>query len=169
MSTIGKLAVRRVHTGEFKVDQQQRLAQQAAQKLNSQADMLNAMLNRGYGALAVDTTLATSASYATLATATITTVLASGYLLITATASGVQLTNAAVDQFQITVDGVVIKGCYQSSAINGGFSVALVVRVAVTRGLHTVLWQAKCTSSSLRVNAATVNDEHAHVLVQEAA
>ena len=167
MSTATKLAQRVVHTGTFVGAQQQKLAQDAARKVNSHADMLNALVNRSYTALATDSTTA-SATYATLLTANITTWLATGYLLITFTASGAQITNAAIPEFQITVDGVATKGCYQSAAINAAFSVAIVIRVAVTRGAHVVLLQWKTTNATTRISAATINEEHAAILVQEA-
>jgi len=169
LSGIGKLAVRRVHTGDFKVDQQQRLAQAAAVVTNSHRDMLLALVNRSYVELTTDFTQAGTATYATLLTANITTVLATGYIITTFSVSGVQLTNASAEVFQVTVDGVATKGCYQSTILNGAFSAAMVIRTAVTRGPHVVRLQSKVNNNTMRISAATVNEEHAHMLVQEAA
>ncbi len=169
MTTASKLAVRRVHTGDFKVDQQQRLAQQAAQKSNTHAEMLGALLNRSYTALAADITLATSASYATLLTANITTLLNSGYLIITWTASGDQITGAGTAFFTVVVDGVTIKGLYNTIPLNFSWNSAMVIRVPVTRGSHVVLLKWKTNVSSVRIRPVTTVENHATMLVQEAA
>ncbi len=170
MSTAPKLAQRRQHTGEFGVDQQQRLAQDTARKVNSQADTLSALTNRSYATLAANTTLATSASYATLLTANITTVLATGYLLVHFTASGIHTNGGATVYFQVTVDGVATRGSYVTvPTANYAWSQAIVARVAVTRGGHAVLLQWRTDNNSARINAATVVTEHADLLVQEAA
>lgn len=168
MSTAPKLAQRLANPGSFHVEQQQRLAQDTARKVNTQADVLNALINRSYAALATDFTQASTATYATLLTANITTVLARGYLVITFSASGQQITNASVDVFQVAVDGAAVKGCYTSTPLNGVFAVGMVVRVPVARGAHVVTLQTKVNSNSLTIHAASVNEEHAHMLVQEA-
>jgi hypothetical protein len=169
VSTAVKLAQRRQHTGVFGADQAQRLAQDAARQVNSHTDMLNALLNRSFTALTTDTGTIAAGAYATLLTANITTVLASGYLLITFTASGVEVTTLGTASFQILVDGVVRKGAYTTVGAGSAFTAAIVIRVPVTRGAHVVLAQWKTSVANARINAATVNEEHAAMLVQEAA
>ncbi len=165
MST--KLPIGRTHTGSFTGDNAQRQAQVASIKANEHVDAIAVLNNRSYVALATDNTFA-AAAYATLLTASITTLLARGFIIVTFSASGVQITNVASDEFQIVVDGVVVKGCYVSNAVNFAFVASMVVRVPVVRGPHTVKLQVKCTANSLRINAKTINEEHAHMLVQEA-
>jgi hypothetical protein len=169
LSGIGKLAIRRTHTGDYKVDQQQRLAQAAAVVTNSHRDMLNALVNRAYAELATDTGTLNVAAYTTLLTANITTVLATGYLLITVSSSGAQVTNAATVYLQVTVDGVVKRACYATVNVAWSWSLAMVVRVPVTRGPHVVTTQWKSNQPSVHINPLTVNGEHASLLVQEAA
>lgn len=168
MSTAPKLAQRLANPGSFAVEQQQRLAQDTARKVNSFADMLNAMVNRSYIALATDTGNVAAAAYATLLTAPITTVLATGFLIITFSASGLQNTSGGTLFFQVLVDGVVRKGCYTTQEAGFSFNASMVIRVAVTRGAHVVLLQGKTNAGSYRINAATVNEEHADMLAQEA-
>lgn len=129
---------------------------------------LVALENRAYVALATDNTI-TAAAYATLLTANITTVLTGGYLVITFSASGRKTTGIGSAYFQILVDGIVAKACYSGWGINFPFNSGMVVRVAVKKGAHTVLVQWKTDVNSLQINAASVVEEHAHLLVQEAA
>lgn len=126
------------------------------------------MLNQAFSSLKVDTTLAAGA-YATLVSAVITTVLTSGHLVITMSMSGSQITNASVVLWQLVVDGVVLKGGYTNVALNNQFSASMVMRAGVLAGKHTVALQVKTTSSSVRFNATSVNEEHANLLIQEAA
>lgn len=170
MSTAPKLAQRLANPGSFAVEQQQRLAQDTARKVNSYADMLNAMVNRAYVALTTDVTLATAASYATLLTANITTVLATGFLIVTFSTSAVKITTIGNMNFRVVVDGVAIKGAYSTAqVINTAMCAAMVVRVPVTRGAHVVQLQWITNSNSARINAASIFEEHANMLVQEAA
>lgn len=171
MSTATKLAQRSVHTGTFAGQQQQRLAQDAARQVNSHADMLNALVNRSYTALAVDASLAGSALvYTALFSASITTVMATGYLLMTFTASGTHTFLGATVDFKLLVDNVLTKGAYVTVRGAGdAFSVAIVSRVAVTRGAHTVRVDWSTDNSTARLRPATVDREHAALLVQEAA
>ncbi len=111
-----------------------------------------------------------ASAYTTLLTANITTVLATGYLVITCSASGIQITNPGTVFLEVLVDGVVAKGCFTSIPTAGfSFNLSMMVRVAVTRGPHVVLLKWKPNVSSAHINAATVVEEHAHMLVQEAA
>lgn len=169
MSTAPKLAQRLANPGSFHVEQQQRLAQDTARKVNSYADMLNAMVNRGYVALAADVTLATSATYATLLTANITTVLAGGFLIITWSASGDQITSAGTVLLRVTVDGVLVKGCATTIPLTFSWNASQVLRVPVARGPHVVKLTWRTNVSSVRILAATAPESHAHMLVQEAA
>ena len=155
------------HTGTFAGQQQQRLAQDAARRLNSIGDVITALTNRGYAALATDVVATTS--YVTLLSSAITTVLSSGYLVITFSASCVHTTNAATIYFQLLVDNVVKKGAYTTFfAAATGACVAMVLRVPVTKGPHVVALQWKSDNVTGRINAATVNEEHAHMLIEEA-
>ncbi len=163
-----KVSIGTQHTGTFAGGQMQAQARLATQKVNSHAERLAALENRAYTALATDAITA-SATHATLLTANITTVLEEGYLVITFTASGGHPTNLGTAYFQVLVDGVVKKGCYTTVPIAYAFCASIVVRVAVTRGDHTVLVQWRTDSASARISAQTVNEEHAHLLVQEAA
>ncbi len=121
---------------------------------------------RAYAALATDSTTA-SATYATLLTATITTLAARSFLVISFTASGAHITNAATTLFRVTVDGTVIKGCYTTVAANYAFSAAIVVRTPVVVGMHTVLVQWSTDNATARISAATVVTEHAAVSIHE--
>lgn len=168
MSTAPKLAQRLANPGSFPAEQAQRLAQDTARKVNSYADMLNALVNRSYVALATDTGNVAAAAYATLLTANITTVLATGYLIVTFSASGIQNTGSGTLFFQVLVDGVVRKGVYTTQEAGFSFNAAMVLRVPVTRGAHVVVLQGKTNNASYRINAATTNEEHASLLVQEA-
>ncbi len=170
MSTASKLAPRLANPGSFHVEQQQRLAQDTARKVNSFADTLSALTNRSYVALATDTGNVAAGAYANLVTASITTVLTTGYLVITFSASGIQNASAASLFFQVLVDGVAVKGLFTTVPSAGySFNVAMVVRRAVMKGAHTVAVQWKTNLNSARINAASVNEEHANLLVQEAA
>jgi hypothetical protein len=162
-----KVSIGTQHTGTFAGGQMQAQARLATQKVNSLSETVTALVNHAYSTLATDVTATTS--YVTLLTANITTVLESGYLLITLTASGARLTNPATTFFQVLVDGTVIKGTQSTDPAGYGFSEALVLRVAVTRGDHVVLvqWSTDNATTS-RINAATIVTEHASVLVQEA-
>lgn len=170
MSTAPKLAQRLANPGSFATEQQQRLAQDTARKVNSFSDMLNAMVNRSYVALATDATLAGSALvFTTLLTSSITTVLASGFLIITFTASGTHALGGATTYFRVTVDGVTARGAYVTvSAAGYAFTAAIMVRVPVTRGAHAVLAQWSTDNNSSRIRPATNVSEHAGMLVQEA-
>lgn len=169
MSTAPKLAQRLANPGSFATEQQQRLAQDTARKVNSFSNMLNAMVNRSYSALATDTGNVAAAAYATLLTAPITTVLVTGFLVVTFSVSGIQNVGAGATLFfQVLVDGVVRKGCYTTASAGFSFNASMVVRVPVTRGAHVVLLQGKTNAGSYHISAATVNEEHAHMLAQEA-
>lgn len=169
VATTGKLAQRLQHTGVFAQDQAQRLAQDTARKSNAHVDMLAVLTNRAYTALAADVIIG-AAAYAPLLTANITTTLAAGFLIITWSVSTVHPTAIATTYLQVVVDGVVIKGAYwtaPTAAYAGCLS--MVVRVPVTRGAHVVQLQWKTDGASARISAKTINEEHAHMLVQEAA
>ncbi len=132
-------------------------------------ERLATLESRAYAALAADTTIL-AAAYATLLTARITTVLASGYLVITFSACALKTTAAGYVSFQIVLDGAVVKGAYVTTPAAGtGFNVSMVVRAPVKKGAHVVLLQWKTSTSAAQINAATVVEEHAHLLVQEAA
>jgi hypothetical protein len=122
--------------------------------------------NRAYAALAIDTTAGVS-TYATLLTATITTALTNGYVLITFTASGLQLTSTGTVYFQVVVDGKVIKGTHATVAGGQAWCVSMIVRVPVTSGLHTVLLQWDSDVTGARINGKSANEDHAQMVVEE--
>ncbi len=164
-----KLAYR-LEQGTFRDNQAQRLGQQAAAQSNSLVDQVRALNNHVYVPLRTDQTLAVSAAYATLLEGNINTILARGNLLITFTASAVHITNVATIYFQIVVDGVVQKGSYATyQVVPTALNVSMMILVPVVRGQHTVKLQWKTDNNSARINAKTIVEEHAHLLVQEAA
>ncbi len=126
------------------------------------------LTRRAYVELATDSTTA-SATYATLLTATITSALARSYLVVSFTASGGHPTNLGTAYFQILLDGVVATGCYTTVPAAYAWNAAAIVRVPVTAGMHTVLLQWKTDSATLRISAATANEEHAAMSIHEEA
>lgn len=170
--TARKIAYRREHTGTFAGDQQQRSAQKAGFELNAKEKRLQVLENRAYVQLAANQTLAGSAGvYTTLLTTTITTLLASGFLILTFTASGTHPTTAnATTYFKLLVDGAYVQGAYVTNGIaNAAWTAAIVVRAAVTKGAHTVTLQWSTDNNSARIAPLTSTNEHADLLVQEAA
>ncbi len=164
-----KLAYR-LEPSSFAGNQAQRLGQQAAAQSNSLVDLARALNNHQYVPLATDQTLAVSAAYATLLEANINTILARGNLLITFTASAVHITNIATIYFQVVVDNVIRKGTYVTyQVVPTALNASMVILVPVVRGAHNVKLQWKTDNNSARINALTVVEEHAHLLVQEAA
>jgi hypothetical protein len=123
---------------------------------------------RAYVALGTDATT-TSATYVTLLETTITTVLERGYLLMTMTASGAQITNNAVNRMRFVLDGVPQKGCYTVTTANQTWSMALIVRASVVRGSHTVLLQWNTDAGTMRISGLSLPEEHASVHLQEEA
>lgn len=167
-----KLALRLQHTGAFARDQEQRLAQQAAAKTNLHVDTLAVLANRGYIALAADTTLAGSAGvYTTLLSASVTTTLKNGFLIVTFTASGTHPTTAnSTVYFKLFVDGVFVRGAYVTTGIAAAaFAAPILARVPVTAGSHVVRIDWSTDNNSARINANSNVNEHAALLAQEAA
>lgn len=165
-----KVAVRLEYTGQAAQDRAQRMAQQVGQAHEATKSVVEALANHTFTRLSTDNTLATSATYATLLTTTITTKLSSGNILITATASGQKITAVGTAYFRLLVDNVAAKGVYTTSqAVPNAWSISIVHRVAATRGAHTVALQWRTDSNSLRINASSVTEEHASLLVQEVA
>lgn len=162
-----KVAFRAEHTGNAGQDRAQRLAQQTATAHEQTKNVVAALMNHAYATLVTDTTIATAA-YATLLTATITTVLPTGHLVLSFSASGGKTTGAGTAFFELFVDGVLVKGCYVQVPLNVAFATSMVARAAVSKGTHTVLLKWRTDVSSLRINAASIGEEHAHLLVQEA-
>jgi hypothetical protein len=172
------IAFRAEPTGHAGADRAQRMAQDVGRAHEQTKAYVKALVdstiaalaNQAYAALAVDTNLATSASYLVMLTANITTVLASGHLVISFSASGLKLAALGSNFFEIVVDGVVMKGCYHTTpAAAYAWSIGMMVRVPVTAGLHVVQLQWRTDSNSSRVNAASIPEEHMHLLAQEAA
>lgn len=165
---VTKVATRRVQ-GTFQEQQAQLLAQQGASKTNQHVDTLRVLNNRKYIPLATDTGNVAAAAYADLLVADITTFLDNGFIIISFSASGIQVTNPGTAFFQLLVDGVVAKGMYTTVPTAGfSFNAAMLIRVAVKKGSHRVKVQWKTNVNSIHINAKTVVEEHAHLLVQEA-
>ncbi len=127
------------------------------------------LTRRAYVELATDKLLATSASFATLLTTTITTDQRDGYIVVNFTASGIKLTGAGTAYFQIVVDGVTKKGAAVGVALNFKFGIALTQRIAVSAGLHTVRIDWRTDVSSLSIAAVTRVEDHAAMTVHEEA
>lgn len=164
-----KVAFRAEHTGDVARDRMQRMAQQVGQAHEATKLIVTALANQSYVALTTDKTLATSASYATLLTASINSVLPSSSLVITVTTSCAKITNAGTGFFRVLVDNVTAKGAAEScSAVPEAWSSSILMRVPVTQGTHTVALQWRTDTNSLRINAASAAEEHASMLVQEA-
>lgn len=162
-----KVAYRREHTGDVARDRAQALAQNVKTAHEQTKNIVAALINQAYVALDTDVTL-NIAAYATLLTTTITTVLPSGHIVITVTATGLKNTAGGTLAIRVKVDGTVAKAAYVTAGAGSAFSVSMVVRVAATAGPHTVIVEAKTSSNGATINAATVAEEHAHMLVQEA-
>ncbi len=163
-----KLGYRREHDGSFASDQQQRLAQQGASRVNTILDMIAVLQNRAYAALAIDTTIGVAA-YATLLTAAITSLLKNSFLIITVTVSGVKPATTGNVNFRVTVDGVAVRGTWCEATAGLRFALPLLVRTPVVQGLHVVNVQWLTNAGSARVFPATNIEEHASLLVQESA
>jgi hypothetical protein len=155
-------------TGHAPADRAQVMAQRVGAAHEQTKAYVQVLANRVYGALTVDTTTA-SGTYSTLITASITTLLATGFLLIHVSACGDKTTNAGIISLQVVVDGVVAKGTYTAVAANSQFAVPLQWRVAVAKGPHVVTLQWKTSTANATINAVSVNEEHATMLVQESA
>ncbi len=169
MST--KLPIGRTHTGSFTGDSAQRQAQVSAIKTNAHVDAIAVLNNRAYATLAIDVTLASVVTYATLVTASLTSLLSNGFLIVTFTSSCTHTAGGATTYFRVVVDGAVQPGGFYVTAANAGdaFSAAIVVRVPVVRGPHRVDLQWRTDNNSSRIRPKTNISEHANMLVQEAA
>jgi hypothetical protein len=165
---VDKLAYR-LEQGSFQTNQSQRLGQQAAAKTNNIVDQIRVLNNRKFVKLAVDRTIGVAA-YATLLSTDIITILDRGFLIITFTASTVHITNIATTYFQVVVDKVVVESCYTTfMAVPAALCASIVIMVPVLKGQHNVLVQWRTDNTSARINALTIPEEHANMLVQEAA
>lgn len=163
-----KVAVRQELTGVASQDRAQRMAQQVGQAHELTKAVVTALANSTFERLTTDVTIATSASYATLLTATIDTTLTSGNLDISFSASGQKITNNGSALFRILVDGVAARGMATTcAAVTSSWAMSLVDQVAVTKGPHTVLLQWRTDTSSLRILAASTAEHHACLRVQE--
>ena len=127
------------------------------------------LTRRAYVELATDQLLATSATFATLLTTTITTDRASSFLVVNFAASGIKLTGAGTAYFKIIVDGTAYKAVAVGVALNFRFCAALLQRIAVSAGLHTVRIDWRTDVSSVGIGAATVTEENAALSVHEEA
>ncbi len=131
-------------------------------------DRFAVLENRVYVALAANVAIGVTA-YAALVSTTITTYLPNGHIDITFTASGANSASAANARFLVLVDGAPVKGTYAYTAAGQTFCGAIVLRVPVRAGKHAVAVQWKSDAGAALIRAASVVEEHAHLLVQEAA
>lgn len=161
-----RVAVRVEHTGDTSQDRAQRLARDVANAHELTKAFVAILANRSYAALATDTTIA-AAAYATLLTAQIMTLAPTGFLLVTFTASGLKTTAQGTISFQVLLDGVPVKGMHVGEGASFQFSASMLVRAPVKAGPHTVQLQWQTNISGAQINAASVNEEHASMLVQE--
>jgi hypothetical protein len=161
-----KVPFRREHTGDPAMDRMQRLAQATASAHELTKTIVAALMNRVYAALAVDVTIGIAA-YAALFSATITTLLPTGNLDIIFTASGANSTATANMRFLVLVDNVSVGGTYGFTNAGQTFCSTIAVRVPVKAGKHVVTVQWKSDAGAARINAKTVAEEHAHLLLQE--
>ncbi len=153
------------HTGDAMLDR----IQSNVRELIAYVRSLAWLTRRAYVALGTDTGNVAAAAYATLLTTTITTAIERSFLIIAFSASGTQITNAGTVFFQVLVDNDVVKGCYTTIPTNYSFSASMVVRIPVTRGLHSVLLQWKTNVSSAHINALSTTEEHASMSIHEEA
>jgi hypothetical protein len=162
-----KLAYERAHTGYLPAEQGQRLGQKSAQTANDLIDAIAVLNNRAYVELAVTVTTGL-ATFGTILTTSIRSLLKRGFLIITFSASGVHLVALGTISFQFLVDGVVYRGCYTTVPVAGySFAASPMIRVPVTAGLHavSVQWNTGAPTASI---TPTFLQEHARLLVQEA-
>ncbi len=127
------------------------------------------LTRRAYVALATDQVLATSASYATLLSTTLTTDQRTGFVVANFSASGLKITGAGTAYFRLVVDGVAQKETAVGIALNFRFHAGLMQRVAVGAGLHTIRIDWRTDVSSVDIRPVTAAEEHAHLSVYEEA
>lgn len=157
-------AHRNEHTGEAGLDRIQNNVRALIEAFRAKPWALPA----SYEELTASTTIATSASYATLLSCEITTRTPNSYLLMQATASMKKLTAIGTAFLVLIVDGVTRKGFYvTAAAINYVICGSIIQRVAVTPGTHTVLLKWRTDSSSLRIDPVSTVEEHASLRVSE--
>lgn len=165
-----RVAMRTEHTGTAPGDRAQRMAQVVGQAHEQTKSVVAALANLAYAELSTDQSLAGSAGvFSPLLSVNIVTTLASGSLLVTFTASSAQITNAGNTYFRLVVDGVVRRGTRGQVAAGFGLNSAIVQRIPVTRGTHTVAVQWSADNNTARINAKSLSYEHANLVVQEAA
>ncbi len=163
-----KVAMRVELTGNAPGDRAQRMAQVVGQAHEQTKGVVAALANVAYVELATDVSLGASAAFSPLISIKITSTLDAGALVVTFTASSAQLTNSGNTYFRIVVDGVVRKGTRGQIAAGFGLNSAIVQRIPVTRGPHTVVVQWSADNNTARINAKSLTYEHANLLVQEA-
>jgi hypothetical protein len=164
-----KVPMRVEHTGNASGDRAQRMAQQVGQSHEVTKTLVAAISNYAGVDLTQDTTTSSTALVPLLAVG-LKTLLASGSLLITFSASFNKATIAGPAVFVVNVDGVSYRGCVVTCAAAASDTAHILLRVPVKAGAHTVtvLWQVN--SGTLRIATKTVPlNEFATLLVQEAA
>lgn len=160
---------RNEQTGNPTLDRIQGNVRDLIASVRTLAQDIRVLKNRTYVALGVDVTVAAGA-YAKLIETTITTSLASGFLDVIVSTSGQELAAVGTKWFLVLVDGKAVKGAHTTSPAAGyAFSLAMFVRIPITAGKHTVTLQWKTDAGSGRINAKSIPEEHATMLVREAA
>ncbi len=127
------------------------------------------MQRRVFASLATDTGNVAAAEYATVASANLTTALERGYIVIHASASGIQNTSAGTNFIQVVVDGAAVKGAYTTVTATWSWNLSLVARVAVTKGQHAIALQWKTNNATASISAKTANEDHAAFFAHEEA
>jgi hypothetical protein len=116
--------------------------------------------------IVADTTT-TSTSFVDLLSLTVTTT-GSSFLLTTFSAaftnsSGVTYRRV---EFQLLIDGVPQHGCLGVATSTNGATIAMVDRLAVSAGTHTVTVQWRTSANTAQIRPSTVTED-AHLLVCE--
>lgn len=164
-----KVPVRAEHTGNASEDRAQILARQASQSHEITKSAVKALANYVSGDLAADAST-TGASLVDLMSVTITSTLASGFLIAEFCCGFNKPTIAATARFVVNVDGVDIRGTdFTVDTVGGAGNVNILVRVPAKAGAHVVKVRWFTNSGTVRINAkSSPLNEFATLLVREA-
>ena len=116
--------------------------------------------------LSSDTTT-TSTAYVDLITVSMFTM--GGICLVTFSVGAVNSSANTNVRFQLTLDGVVQRGTKFRQDAGAGSAGSLCYRTAPAAGAHTFKIQWSVSAGTGRIRAATVNEEHAALLIEEIA
>lgn len=122
------------------------------------------MLQTAYLELSVDTTT-TGATFVDLLTVNLTTY--GGVCLVTFTVGGGNATTNTNVRFQLTLDGVAQRGTKFRQDTGAGSPGCLAYRAAPAAGSHVFKIQWSVSAGTGRIRAATVNEEHASLMIEE--